>query len=43
MKAEEIRELLAPGSPILCEPWIKPLSVYGLRIETTNASGSRFG
>ena len=41
---EERAELLAPGPAVAnSAPWLKPITQYGLRTETSEAAGARFG
>ena len=49
LTAEEIADLLAPGSAPQCERWIKPLVVYdfrqreGMKMMTLSANAQRIG
>jgi hypothetical protein len=36
----EIADLLAPGAPIVCQPWLKPLASYNKRLDVMAGSGA---
>ena len=38
---EEVADLLAPGPLVTCAPWVRPISLYGRRIETSETSDAR--